>query len=49
MSKDGQEEDPEVILPVPDAEEPLSTPPKPGTEPMVMSNTELNIVYYNVP
>ena len=46
MSQDGQE-DPAVILSV--SEEPLSTPPKPGTEPMVMSNTELNIVYYNVP
>ena len=32
MSQGGQE-DPEVILPVPDSDEPLSTPPKPGINP----------------
>ena len=36
MSQGGQE-DPEVILPVPDTDKPLSTPPKPGTGPVVMS------------
>ena len=36
MSQGGQE-DPEVIFPVPDSDEPLSTPPKPGTKPVVMS------------
>ena len=35
MSQGGQE-DPEVIFPVPDSDEPLSTPPKPGTKPVVM-------------
>ncbi len=37
MSQDGQEENAPVILPVPDAAEPLSTPPKPGSDPVVMS------------
>ena len=37
MSQDGQEEKAPAILPVPDAAEPLSTPPKPGSDPVVMS------------
>ena len=37
MSQDGQEENAEAILPMPDTDEPLSTPPKPGSDPVVMS------------
>jgi hypothetical protein len=37
MSQDGQEENAPAILPVPDAAEPLSTPPKPGSDPVIMS------------
>jgi len=37
MSQGGQEENAEAILPVPDTDEPLSTPPKPGSDPVVMS------------
>ena len=37
MSQGGHEEDPDAVLPVPDIDAPLSTPPKPGTELTVMS------------
>ena len=37
MPLDGQEENAPAILPIPEAAEPLSTPPKPGSDPVVMS------------
>jgi hypothetical protein len=37
MDQDGQDEDAPAVLPVPDTDEPLSTPPKPGSDPVVMS------------
>jgi hypothetical protein len=37
MDQDGQDENAPAVLPVPDTDEPLSTPPKPGSDPMVMS------------
>jgi hypothetical protein len=37
MDQDGQEENAPAILPVPEADEPLSTPTKPGSDPVVMS------------
>ncbi len=37
MSQDGQEENAPAILPVPDAAEPLNTPPKPGPDPVIIS------------
>jgi hypothetical protein len=37
MDQDGQDEDAPAVLPVPDTDEPLSTLPKPGSVPVVMS------------